>query len=101
MSIEGESSNTTPNPEAEPQPQPNKGLWDIQVKLVGEMRALYESGADGAAMSAKADEVNRSVANLVDAGEVSTEESRALSAGRNPYVDYSYDDGDGDPYDAI
>jgi hypothetical protein len=50
------------------------------------MRGLQERQAPETELAAKADEINRNVAELVDAGQVGVEDAWSMSAGDNPYL---------------
>jgi hypothetical protein len=62
---------------------------DNHRALVAELRALQAADASPEAIAAKAEEVNRAVADMVDAGEVDEEDAWAISAGNNPYIAHS------------
>jgi hypothetical protein len=61
-------------------------LWARQQSLTAELRELQASGASEDEIAAKADSVNRNVAELVDSGQLGAEDGWSLSAGDNPYL---------------
>ena len=79
------------NPETDATGEPS--AWDNQKRLTGELGELVENRANANDINAKADEINRNVAGLVDAGELDPDMAWALSAGANPYLQ----DGDTHP----
>lgn len=62
-------------------------LWARQQSLTAELRELQASGATDDQIAAKADTINRNVAELVESGQLGAEDGWSLSAGENPYLD--------------
>lgn len=73
------------------EPERPESLWDQQKRLTGELSEMIGHGAPQGEIDAKADQINRNVADLVDQGEVEPEDAWALGAGRNPHIDPEFD----------